>query len=319
VIEVERSADLVATGEYRQSTMIGLFGLIIDFLLFYTIHLVGRQRRQVDRQRYTQELEQANTELQSMNDSLEVSNKRLEQVNEDLQSFAYAASHDLKSPLRSISNLAEFIREDAGDVLPEVSARHLDLLQSRTGRLTRLLDDLMEYSQVGSTRAEVTEVDLASLTQDVVELLENPNRLSIETDINVPLVLTSVVPLRQVLMNLISNAIKHHDLSEGHIKIQCRYSEGRIECVVSDDGPGIPDQYRGLVLEMFKTLESRDKREGSGMGLPLVRKYVESNGGELRFLPNQPGHRGLSVFFSWPAAVSAVLRSPASPKEPVRH
>lgn len=297
VVAVDQNSDATSTGEYRQSTLVGLSGLVIDFLLFYTIHLIGRQRRLLDQRRYTEELERSNTQLQLLNSNLEKSNR-------DLEGFAYAASHDLKSPLRAMSSLAEFIKDDTAGILPEASAKHLELLQSRADRLAHLLDDMIEYARVGGTHLEASVVNVNQLTTELVELLDVPSRFAVAIDIDMPPVRTQVVPLRQVLMNLIGNAIKHHDLTEGRIGVHCRYSDNRIECVVSDDGPGIPAEFRALVLEMFKTLQSRDQREGSGMGLTLVRRYVESNHGDLRFLPNTESERGLSVYFSWPASLA---------------
>jgi len=103
----------------------------------------------------------------------------------------------------------------------------------------------------------------------------------------------------QTLQNLMSNAIKHHDHPEqGHIWVEAKDDGSSVEFVVSDDGPGIPEQYRGRVFGMFQTLKPRDEVEGSGMGLAIVRKLAESQGGRV-WLTDRPAGRGLSVHVTW--------------------
>lgn len=289
------------TGEYWQSTLVGLFGLLIDFLLFYTIHLIGKQRRVADHKTYTMNLERANTKLHRANIGLEKSNAALEKSNDDLTQFAYSASHDLKSPLRAICTLAGFVLDDSRDQLSDLSVRHLNLLQSRTTRLNRLLDDMMEYACIESDSSKNITIDMQALCTEVISLIDVPDDFDIVTDIEMPMIQASALPLQQVILNLITNAIKHHDQARGNVEIHARWSDGHIDCVVSDNGPGIPEEFRVRVFEMFKMLQSRDQREGSGMGLAIVKKLVESNGGVIGVVASKHNARGTSFHFSWPA------------------
>jgi signal transduction histidine kinase len=108
------------------------------------------------------------------------------------------------------------------------------------------------------------------------------------------------VPLTQVVQNLISNAIKHHDRPEnGHVWIEARALPHAVEFTVTDDGPGIPERFRERVFGMFQTLKPRDEVEGSGMGLAIVKKLIERQGGKIWLTEGRLG-RGLSVHFTWP-------------------
>ena len=106
------------------------------------------------------------------------------------------------------------------------------------------------------------------------------------------------MPLQQVLLNLIGNAIKHHDKKEGHIEVAVKIGIQHYTFSVKDDGPGIPPEFHEKIFQMFQTLKPRDQVEGSGMGLAMVRKYVELAGGTLH-LESSVGH-GSTFSFTWP-------------------
>jgi signal transduction histidine kinase/CHASE3 domain sensor protein len=220
--------------------------------------------------------------------------------NEELEQFAYVASHDLKAPLRGIDNLVTWIEEDLGDAVTGEVRTNMDLLRSRVRRLEALLDDLLAYSRAG--RGELTRdaVDAGELVQELAELVSPPEGFSIKAVGALPTLRTSRAPLTQVLQNLIANAIKHHDHpASGHIWIEAAEQGVFTEFVVSDDGPGIPEQYRERVFGMFQTLKPRDEVEGSGMGLAIVKKLVERQRGTI-WLTDSPRGRGLAVHFTWP-------------------
>ncbi|MGM0575298.1 MAG: sensor histidine kinase [Myxococcota bacterium] len=227
--------------------------------------------------------------------------RELERSNRELDDFAYVASHDLRAPLRDISNLAGWIVEDVGDGLPAESARHLELLQSRVGRMERLLDDLLRYSRAGREATRPEEVDTAALVADVAALLCADGRFRVDVAGEMPVVETPRAPLEQVFLNLVGNAIKHHDREEGRITVAGTVEGCFAEFTVTDDGPGIESEFGDRVFHMFQTLRPRDEREGSGMGLALVKKLVEANEGKIRLEPaGDEGGRGARFRFSWP-------------------
>jgi PAS domain S-box-containing protein len=222
---------------------------------------------------------------------------QLTRSNDDLNNFAYVASHDLKSPLRGVDQLATWIAEDLGDVLSDETKAHLRLMRSRISRMEMLLDDLLAYSRVGQADNPVGLVNTNTLVNDIFELTASRKNIRLVADA-LPSVRTRKVPLELVLRNLINNAIKHHDKPEGTIRVQATPYPGGYEFSVVDDGPGIPPEHQKRVFTIFQTLKPRDEVEGSGMGLAIVKKAVETVGGTVTL--ESDGRSGCTFRFTWP-------------------
>ncbi|PNU06108.1 hypothetical protein A8V01_13100 [Novosphingobium guangzhouense] len=224
----------------------------------------------------------------------------LQRSNAELEQFAYVASHDLKAPLRGIENLASWIEEDLGDKLEGDTRTNMDLLKSRVRRLESLLSDLLAYSRAGRDDNVIREVDTRALVSDLAALISPPEGFRIEADASLPTLVTAQAALTQTLQNLIGNAVKHHpDPAHGLIQVKAASVGNMYEFTVSDNGAGIPEQFRERVFGMFQTLKPRDEVEGSGMGLAIVRKLVERQSGQVWLSENEA--RGLTVHFTWPA------------------
>lgn len=231
-------------------------------------------------------------------DRIEALNRDLERSNRELDDFAYVASHDLKAPLRAIENLASWIEKDVGDALPEASRRHLATLQGRVARLERLLDDLLAFARAGNTSGEREALDVGELIGEARELSALPDGFECIVGSQMPTVHGHKAPLLQVLQNLICNAVSHHDREAGHIEIHARDLGDRVAFSVADDGPGVPAEFHDKIFGLFQTLQSRDEVEGSGMGLAIVRKIVETQGGVVSIEPATG--RGATFTFTWP-------------------
>jgi PAS domain S-box-containing protein len=224
----------------------------------------------------------------------------LKRSNEELEQFAYVASHDLKAPLRGIENLVTWIEEDIGDALTGDSKTNMGLLKSRVRRLESLLDDLLAYSRAGRSHMAVDRIDTGALVEELATLVSPPAGFSIVPAPDLPTVEAARAPLTQVLQNLIGNAIKHHDHpAVGHVWVEASRRGDMTEFMVADDGPGIPERFRERVFGMFQTLKPRDEVEGSGMGLAIVQKLVDRQGGRI-WLEGRRDGRGLAVHFVWP-------------------
>lgn len=223
--------------------------------------------------------------------------RALEKVNKELDQFAYIVSHDLKAPLRAITNLSMWIEEDIGPGLTPDSKRNLDLLRSRVQRMETLISGILEYSKVGRITEKAETVDVNDLVKEVLEMLVPPPTFAISIPDRMPVLVTQRVKLQQVFSNLISNAIKYHDTSKGMITIGYTQLGDRHEFYVQDDGPGIDPRFHGKVFQIFQTLESRDKVEGTGIGLSIVQKIVGDNSGTIR-LESERG-KGAKFIFTW--------------------
>jgi signal transduction histidine kinase len=163
--------------------------------------------------------------------------------------------------------------------------------------MDRLLTDLLEFSRVGRVALDVAPLEVTALVEEVLELASPPPQFRIVRQISAAALETASLPLRRVLLNLVGNAIKHHDQAEGQILIRVEDQGPRVIFEVSDDGPGIPPQYHGKIFEMFQTLRSRDEVEGSGIGLSLVKKIVDNAGGNVAV---ESSGRGSTFRVAWP-------------------
>jgi len=244
----------------------------------------------------------AEQELTELNDDLEyrvaVRSSEAERRANDLEQFAYVASHDLKAPLRAIGNLADWIGEDLEEKLNEESKEQLALLQDRVQRMNALIEGLLEYSRVGRTEGSDALVDTRQLLEEIIDSLSPPKGFVIKLGKELPEFHTDRLLLGQVLSNLISNSLKHHGGKRGRIRISCRRIRRFYEFSVSDNGVGIAPEYHKKVFMIFQTLHAKDYGSNTGIGLALVKKIVEEQGGWIT-LESEPG-KGTRFRFTWP-------------------
>ncbi len=244
------------------------------------------ERRRIEREQKAQHAE------------LERTNANLARSNADLEEFAYVASHDLKAPLRAISHLVEWIAEDVEVTASPDTSENLKLLRGRVVRLQLLLDGLLSYSRITRVTDNIEKVDVTGVVNDIVAMLAPPKSFVIACEGEMPPLRTHRSGLMVVLQNLISNALKHHDREEGYVSIRMRLNNGVAEFRVSDDGPGISPRFQERIFLIFQTLASRDDVEASGIGLAIVKKRVESHGGQIR-VESEPPVRGATFVFTW--------------------
>lgn len=225
--------------------------------------------------------------------------RALEESNEDLSRFAWAASHDLKSPLRAIDHLSSWIAEDIAAGLKDESLARLDHLRKRARRMEQLLNDILSYATLEHKMdaAATALTDGRTLMEDVLALTNIPPGFTLRVSPAFDGIRAQRLPLQRVLCNLVGNAVKHHDGKEGTIGLEVTDEGAHYVFTVRDDGPGIPAGYREKVFEMFQTLKPRDVTEGSGMGLAIVRKIVALHGGSISLEPG--GARGCVFRFTW--------------------
>lgn len=225
----------------------------------------------------------------------------LEATNRELDQFAYVTSHDLKAPLRGIASLAEWIEEDLGETLIDPVRRNLGLLRGRVRRMEALIQGILDFSRAGRLPGKHEPVDVARLVLDVAELLAPTPPATVTIDGPLPELLTERVALQQVFLNLISNALKHARRPDARVRITCADDGERWRFCVADNGPGIDPGYRGRVWGIFQTLAARDKVEGTGIGLAIVKKLVEGRGGRAWIDAVDPAAgTGAALCFTWP-------------------
>ncbi|MCP4283092.1 MAG: PAS domain S-box protein [Gammaproteobacteria bacterium] len=244
----------------------------------------------------------AEHKLQELNETLEqrVTQRSAEAKRhaEEMEQFVYVASHDLKAPLRGVANLTNWLQEDLVDKLGDDTGEKFELLQDRVSRMQALLEGLLEYSRVGQTNGTKEMVDTKVLLDETINLLSLPPDVVVEVAPDMPTLYTNQLLLGQVFANLVGNAIKHHEGSQTRVWVNVCDADEFYEFSVADNGPGIAPQYHQKVFMMFQTLATRDVGSDSGIGLALVKKIVEEQGGSIT-LDSELG-KGSTFRFSWP-------------------
>ncbi|MDQ3171824.1 MAG: ATP-binding protein, partial [Acidobacteriota bacterium] len=230
--------------------------------------------------------------------SLQRLTKALERNNKELDQFAYVASHDLKAPLRGIANLSQWIEEEIGAGINDQAKEYMELLRGRIHRMEGLIEGILSYSRVGRTTHDVEDVDVGGLLEDLIELLAPPEGAEIEVQGDMPVLHTERLPLQQVFLNLINNGLKYAGGAKARIAITSLEAGTFHQFSVRDNGPGIAPEYHEKIWGIFQTLNARDKVEGTGIGLALVRKIVDQKGGRA-WVESEAG-KGATFHVLWP-------------------
>ncbi len=268
--------------------VIGIGGVLFGVILStYPRMLLGReaQVRQLVELR-TDELNRRTEQLQTMN--------------AELENFAYIASHDLRAPLRAVSQLASSIEEDGAESMDVELIRRMRLMRERVQRMDDLIEGLLIYSRAGGTIIEVHDrVPLGPLLQELSDELPLPVHFRVEIRAPMPTLRGNALHLRQIFQNLIINAAAHHDHPEsGVVTISAQDEVKFWHLDIADNGPGIPPDERERVFRMFASTGGKDGGVHAGIGLALVKKLVHGYGGRIDVIENQP--RGARFRIWWP-------------------
>ncbi|WP_160114529.1 YfiR/HmsC family protein [Aquimarina sp. AU474] len=286
------------TSEIRKQKKINILLISLVVLFLFASFII--YRGYVAKKKFNKELQEKNLAIYEQSLELEAKNKELEQ-------FAYIASHDLQEPLNTISSFIGLISEDYGESFDEVGKESLTFIKDASIRMKKLIDALLEYSRLGRGK-EYTLVDCSTvfseLEKDLKNIIEKTKaKITVK---NLPVVKGSEIELRLLLQNLISNGIKFRESDvEPKIDISCvkitDISEGPKEYwkfAVKDNGIGIPDEHRERIFAIFQRLHSREKFQGTGIGLAHCKKIVESHGGKI-WLTSEFG-KGSTFYFTIP-------------------
>lgn len=230
--------------------------------------------------------------------SLETTNISLEKKNKELDQFAYITSHDLKSPLRGINNLSEWIEEDMGEKLSPESKNYFKLLRGRIHRMEALINSILTYSRAGKNIEDQKIVDSLQIVNQVLENSNVPSNFVVLVDNKLPQVRANKRDLYEVFNVFISNAINHNNNKQPVVNITYKHQGNSIEFCVADNGPGIAAEFHEKIYTIFQTLERRDEIENIGAGLAIGKKIIEDYGGKTWVQSEL--NEGAKFYFTWP-------------------
>lgn len=253
----------------------------------------------------TAELARANERLKSEIRERELAEKRKEELlrqvesaNSELTDFAHIVSHDLKAPLQSIGTLTDWLADDFSDKLGEKGLETLKLLKGRVRSMNALIEGILSYSKAGREQESLDKVDIKELLDEVVNTVCLPENIEIELVSGIETIYCDRTRLEQVFQNLLTNAIKYNDKEKGKIRINCMKENGQFKFGFSDNGIGIGERYFEKIFQIFRTLTPGDNRQTTGVGLAIVKKIIESCGGNI-WLESEVGH-GTTFYFMLP-------------------
>jgi signal transduction histidine kinase len=229
----------------------------------------------------------------------------------ELDAFAYTVTHELKEPLRTIEAFSRFILDDCGEQLDEQGRQYLERLSNASTRMKRLIEDLLKLSRVSREKTSRTRIDVGRLVGQIVEgmtLLTDTRDATVEVEDGLPDILADEPRIEQIFTNLIGNAIKFNASKRPFIKVGFRGVEGSMAAFyVQDNGIGIDPQYHGRIFGLFQRLHSREEYEGTGAGLAIVKRVVETLGGRI-WVESKVG-AGSTFFVSLPLWTEEVASS----------
>jgi PAS domain S-box-containing protein len=241
------------------------------------------------------------TERKKAEEILNSKNIELTRSNQELEQFAYVASHDLKEPLRMVSSYTQLIEKHFAEVMDEEGREFIQYAIEGAKRMGILINDLLDYSRIGRQPANFTPVDCNDILADVSANLEREIEAHNAKIIlkNLPVIKAARTYLSQLFQNLIENALKFHGEEAPVIEIESKQLNGEWEFTVKDNGIGISPEYKDRIFVIFQRLHSRDKYAGTGIGLAICKKIVELHGGRI-WIESTLGE-GTSFHFTIPA------------------
>jgi signal transduction histidine kinase len=297
VVYHEWAINLAAVGEYKEAyeKTLKYIDQITDRMKFdrESVEAQARIKFELSKKQRESEL------LRKKNEEIELFNERLQQSNAELNQFAYVASHDLKEPLRMVSNYMQLLERSFGkEALTEDQRSYMRYAADGAKRMYSLIDSLLVFSRA-TVDSAFREIDLNDVLDEVSRTVVSSSSkpVNIESD-KLPEVLADFNQMVQVFQNIVANAVKYNDKSEVQISISCTTENNMHRIAIADNGIGIDPKYRDKVFELFKRLHHRENYSGTGIGLSICKKIIQQMNGKIWIEQSDLG--GASFVFTIP-------------------
>ncbi len=319
----QASADVISFTERQLAGAIGVASarIMIASVVREELHDVDEMMEILDEAsqviEYSRRLEEKSRELQIATDDLKAANARLQELDKLKDGFVSTVSHELRTPLTSIRSFSEIIHDDP-ELPPEQRTEFLGIIVKESERLTRLIDDILDLAKMESGKLEwqMKTVEPRELIEEAVAATTGMARqrgnvrLNQALESELPAIYVDADRLIQVLVNLVSNAIKFSDPDDGHVWVTAGGDDSSLKVTVRDNGIGIAPEDQSKIFERFRQAGNTmtEKPKGTGLGLPISVEIVNHFGGEIT-VDSRPGH-GAVFTVKIPAALAGRQKTP---------
>ena len=246
-------------------------------------------------------LKENEIQLKGLNEKLQKWTRELSNSNAELEQFAYIASHDLQEPLRMITSFLILLEKKYGEALDEKGKQYIYYAVDGAKRMRQIILDLLEYSRLGRDAVMQEKVDLNEVVAEILVLYRKTieEKKAVIKINKLPVITASTAPMRQVFQNLIGNALKYHNNIDGtppEVSISCKSTKNQWAFAIKDNGIGIDAKYFEKIFIIFQRLYNKEEYSGTGMGLAIAKKIIESMGGKIWVVSEK--EKGSTFFFT---------------------
>ncbi len=300
VTELRNAVIDIGSGNLNRKAAVDTDDELGQLALFFNKMAAELKKTHEELKDYSKNLEK---QVEERTEELRLKIAEVKKINTELDDFTYIVSHDLKEPLRSIDAFTKFVVKDYNDKLDDEGKRYLERIMANASRIQELIEDLLELSRIERKKNPFEETDINAVIEEVrlrFEYIIKARGVVINVLNELPKVFCDRVRITEVFANLISNAIKFTDSRVPHIEIGCSLSGDYFEFYVKDNGPGIEEKYFGRIFEIFQRLERKERYDGTGAGLTIVKKIIEMHDGRV-WVESRLGE-GSTFYFSLPRA-----------------